>query len=272
MNDITTKEFDLIREHIKKNYGISLGDEKKSLVVSRLRSVLQKNNLDNFTDYYNYLINDKTGQAAITFIDKMSTNHTYFMRETDHFDFFRDKALPELEKNSGKKDIRLWCAGCSSGEEPYTLQIIMQEYFGNKANSWDTTILATDISMTVLKKAYKGMYSAENLKSIPEEWKKKYFKKISDDFYEVDSNIKKKLIFKKLNLMDDKFPMKDKLDFIFCRNVMIYFDLETRDKLIKKFYDITKPGGYLFIGHSETLNYSDASYKYIMPAVYQKRI
>lgn len=267
--EITDKEFRLIQTHIKDFYGISLGDEKKSLVFARLRGILQKKNFTNFEEYYNYLINDKTGEAAVTFIDKMTTNHTYFMRESDHFEYFKNTILPYLENKSSSKDIRLWCAGCSSGEEPYTLQMYMLEYFANKPG-WDTTLLATDISTTVLKMAYNGVYTHEQIKSLPDAWKQKFFKKLSDDAVVVQNDVKSKIIFRRLNLMSQTFPLKKKLDVIFCRNVMIYFDNPTRDTLVQKYYDNLEPGGYLFIGHSETLNYSSTKFKYIMPAVYRK--
>ncbi|MCL2699516.1 MAG: chemotaxis protein CheR, partial [Defluviitaleaceae bacterium] len=119
MKEITEKEFDTLRDYIRATFGISLSNEKKSLVYSRLRTVLQEQGLDNFTDYYKYLVNDKSGQAAVTFIDKVTTNHTFFMRETDHFDYFRDTVLPYIEQTFTGNDFRLWCAGCSSGEESY---------------------------------------------------------------------------------------------------------------------------------------------------------
>ena len=129
MNYITEKEFSLIKDYIKKNYGISLGADKKSLVYSRLKNILDKNGLSNFTEYYEYLVNDKTGMASMTFIDKMTTNHTFFMREIDHFEFLKETVLPKIEKTEPNKDVRIWCAGCSSGEEAYTLEIILDEYF-----------------------------------------------------------------------------------------------------------------------------------------------
>lgn len=269
LQEITTEEFNMIRTHIKDCYGINLGDEKKSLVYARLRTVLQKKGIESFRQYYDYLVSDKTGEAAVTFIDKITTNHTYFMREADHFEYFKDNVLPFVESESRNKDMRLWCAGCSSGEESYTLQMYLTEYFESKG-PWDTTMLATDISTTVLKMAYNGIYTNEQIKALPAEWKRKYFKKLSDEAVQVTDALKKKIIFRRINLMDDKFPLKKKVHVIFCRNVMIYFDANTRDTLVNKFYDLLEPGGYLFIGHSETLNYSKTKFKYIMPAVYRK--
>ncbi len=271
MNDITDKEFSLIRDFIKANFGISLSDEKKSLIYSRLRTVLQAKNFDNFMQYYEFLIKDKSGDAVVEFIDKVTTNHTYFMRETDHFDYFRDNVLPELyEKYKNQKDLRLWCAGCSSGEEPYTLQMIIQDFFKDKQPKWDTQILATDISTNVLDKAVSGIYSNQSIESLPKNWQTEYFEKYDAENSRAKDSLRKEIIFRKLNLMLPSFPFKKQFQVIFCRNVMIYFDDETRNQLVSKYYNNTEPGGYLFIGHSESLNRSGAQYKYIMPAVYQK--
>ncbi|WP_250278267.1 CheR family methyltransferase [[Clostridium] colinum] len=270
MQEMTDKEFLLISNYIKDNYGINMDGDKKSLVYSRLKSILDKNGLKNFTEYYEYLTKDKTGNAAITFIDKMTTNHTFFMREIDHFDFLKQKVLPYIESNEKNKDVRIWCAGCSSGEESYTLEMILTDYFKNKGN-WDTELLATDISSQVLKKAIKGVYTKDQIKPLSEEWKKNYFYDINDKQVSVVDSIKSKITYRKFNLMEPKFPFKKKFQVIFCRNVMIYFDDETRTKLIKKFYDASEKGAYLFIGHSETLNNIKTDYEYIMPAVYRKK-
>lgn len=270
MKELTDKEFHTIREFIKDNYGISLSDEKRSLIYSRLRNTLVEKGFSNFTQYFNYLINDKTGEAAITFINKITTNHTFFMRESDHFNYFRDEVLPYIEANYPNKDLRLWCAGCSSGEEPYTLQMIIQDYFENKPG-WDTHILATDISSNVLQKAVRGVYSNESIATMPNIWRKRYFKKYDNDNSVVVDELKSKILFRKLNLMDEKFPFRKTFQVIFCRNVMIYFDNETRDELVSKYYNLTDKNGYLFIGHSESLNHMTSQYKYIVPAVYRKQ-
>lgn len=271
MKDLTDKEFFMIRDYIKKNFGISLADEKKSLVYSRLRATLQEKGFNDFTEYFNYLIKDKSGEAIVRFIDKVTTNHTFFMREVDHFDFFRDTVLPYLETAcASKRDIRLWCAACSSGEEPYTLQMIMQDYFKDKPEKWDTQILATDISSNVLTKATRGAYAAENIKSLPDKWRRDYFTQNEANQWTITESVRKKVVYRKLNLMDDRFPFKKPMQVIFCRNVMIYFDAATRDALVEKFYEWTEPDGYLFIGHSESLSQTGTKYKYVQPAVYRK--
>lgn len=269
MNNITENEFVLIRDFIKKNYGINLSSDKKTLVYSRLRPVLAELGIKNFKDYYEYLISDKTGQANMVFIDKMTTNHTYFMREVEHFYYFRDVVLPHLERTVPDKDIRIWCAGCSSGEESYTLQMFLTDYFGNK-QGWNIDLLATDISTTVLEKACAGVYSKEQIKPLSDYWKQYYFKNYDEENVVVTDTIKNKIVYRKFNLMSNEFPFKKKFDVIFCRNVMIYFDAQTRDNLVQKFYDITVDGGYLFIGHSEAINCEKIPYKYIKPAIYRK--
>jgi len=268
--DLTDKEFNMLRDYIQKTIGINLGNEKKSLVYSRLRSVIAEGNFDSFSQYFEYLKNDKTDTAVTLFIDKITTNHTFFMREVDHFDFLRDTALPFVEKEFGSgKDLRMWCAACSSGEEAYTLQIIVNEYF-KKDTSWNKEILATDISTNVLDKAVAGIYTNESLKPLPEKWKKEYFRVIDQEHSAVVDSIKRNIVFRRFNLMDDKFPFKKKFQIIFCRNVMIYFDNQTRDTLVQKFYNFMEQGGYLFIGHSESLSHTKTPYKYVKPAVYRK--
>ena len=268
MSNISIEEFNKIRKYIKDQFGISLNDEKKTLVYSRLRTTLADLGFDNFTQYFDYLTKDKSGDAVTRFIDKITTNHTFFMRESDHFDYFRDEVLPYIEKTyNAQKDIRLWCSACSSGEESVTIQMILQDYFKNK--DWNTEILATDISTQVLDKAVAGKYHIDGVKTLPKTWQDAYFKKADDTFYQVSDSIKSKILYRKYNLMDN-FSFKKKFQVIFCRNVMIYFDHETKVGLVKKFYDIIEPGGYLFVGHSESLTNTGTNFKYVKPAIYQK--
>jgi chemotaxis protein methyltransferase CheR len=167
-------------------------------------------------------------------------------------------------------DLRIWCAGCSSGEEAYTLEIIMHEYFAQKSGKWDTELLATDISTVVLDKAVFGVYSNEQIAPLSEDWKRNYFKKYDENNVVVTDEIKRKITYRRFNLMENKFSFKKKFNVIFCRNVMIYFDAPTREKLINNFYDASAHGAYLFIGHSESLNSINTKYKYVMPALYRK--
>jgi chemotaxis protein methyltransferase CheR len=270
MIPITENEFIKLSEYIKEKYGINL-IQKKTLIVGRLQNFLIQNNFKSFSEYYNHIVSDVVGTAATTLINKLTTNHTFFMREPEHFDYFKNNILPQLvTSESAKKDLRIWSAGCSSGEEPYTLAMIIADYFSSDKWLWDTKILATDISTTVLEKAVDGIYSNEGIASLQENWRRSYFKRIDHEKSIIVDQIKKEVIFRKLNLMDAVFPFKKKFHVIFCRNVMIYFDNKTRKELIDKFYEFTEPGGYLFIGHSESLNRDETKYKYILPAIYRK--
>lgn len=267
---ITEQEFQSLAGYIKKNYGINLKDEKKSLVTSRLQNVLTEKKFESFSQYFEYIISDRTGEAVITLIDKITTNHTYFMREAEHFYFFRDKVLSQLKNSVKSKDLAIWCAASSSGEEAYTLAMIIDEFFGQEKFWWDTKVLATDISEKVLTIAKRGHYSESKIAPLPIHWKNNYFKKVSGDIWTVVDRIKEEVIYRKFNLMEPVFPFKKKFHIIFCRNVMIYFDNKTRDELVEKFYNSMEYGGYLFIGHSESLDRQNPRFKYISPAIYRK--
>lgn len=267
---ITLEEFKLLAGYIHSHYGIRLKEQKQTLVMSRLHNVLEKAGFENFTDYYHYLMEDKTGEAVIMLIDKITTNHTYFMREADHFYFFRDKVLPYFEAAVKDKDLRIWCAACSTGEEAYTLGMLLDEFFGKDKLFWDTKVLATDISSQVLETAKQGIYESERIAPLPSQWKMNYFKKADEEHYMIKDVIKKEIIFRRFNLVEPVFPFKKKFHVIFCRNVMIYFDNKTKDELIEKFYDQLEFGGYLFIGHSESINRERSRFKYVMPAIYRK--
>lgn len=270
MFEITDKEFKKLTDFIKFNYGIHLKEEKRALLTGRLYNVLVKRGDKNFSEYFDYVVSDKTGAAAVTLIDKITTNHTFFMREADHFYYFRDKLLPYLTGTVKNKDLRIWSAGCSSGEEPYTIAMIIDEFFGKEKMLWDAKVLATDISSSVLEKAAKGIYSNAEISSLPPQWKLNYLKKLDNDNSVLVEKIRNEVIYRKFNLMEKNFPFRKKFHAILCRNVMIYFDSKTKMELANKFYDMTECGGYLFIGHSESLNREETKYKYIMPAVYRK--
>lgn len=266
---IKAKEFEQIVSYVKTAYGLNLA-EKKHLLEGRLQQVLQDMNFASFGEYFDYIRQDKTGEAVITLINKVTTNHTFFMREPDHFHFFYDKVLPYLEANVKDKDLRIWSAGCSTGEEPYTLAMLVADYFKNQKFLWDSRILATDISRKVLTAATEGIYSTEQIAPLPERWRKSYFTKVDDQHYAVADVIRNEVVFRAFNLTNPVFPFKKKFHVIFCRNVMIYFDMPTKQELVRKFYEFTEPGGYLFIGHAESINRDQSQYKYIMPAVYRK--
>ncbi len=273
LTKLSDREYKLISQLVYEKSGINLGEQKRALIAGRLNKVLRQNGFDSFQQYYDHISNDPTGTSLTTLIDRISTNHTFFNRENDHFEFFSTKAVPhmvEMMKGRSKKEMRIWCAGCSSGEEPYTLAMLLLEYFGREASFWDLGILATDISTHALDKAMAGVYYPENVNKLPTKLKSKYFKQVAGGNWAVTDKIKSMVLYRKLNLMREEYPFKSKFQSIFCRNVMIYFDKPTRKALVDRFARYTDNTGYLFIGHSETLGRDDLSYRYIRPAVYQK--
>jgi chemotaxis protein methyltransferase CheR len=271
---ISDEEFKLLRDLVYNNIGINLTEEKRNLLMGRLQKILRARNFNTFRDYYSFVISDKSGEALSELANSIATNHTFFYREKDHFEFFLKTALPELVQmlNAQKStDLRVWSAGCSSGEEPYNLIMLMMEYFGAlEYKKWNAGILATDISEKALAFAKNAIYSADRVRYLPPEYKNKYFKKLPGDEWSVNDSIKKEVVFRRFNLMNEVFPFKKQFHTIFCRNVMIYFDEPTRIKLVNKFYDLLIPGGYLFIGHSETLKRETHKFQFVMPALYKK--
>jgi len=270
---ISSDEFNLIRTLVYEKMGINLSDQKRALVVGRLQNNLRTNGFSSFKQYYEYILGDSSGQALVDLADSISTNYTYFYREHGHFEYLIEHALPDVIeqlKRRNSRDIRIWCAASSTGEEPYLLAMILRESLGQEFHQWDTGVLATDISGTALKTAMEGVYSADKVSRVPQNYKLKYFTKQSNNMYAVSSDIKRMVTFRRFNLINKVFPFKKRFDIIFCRNVMIYFDQETRNSLVDKLYDFTTVGGYLFVGHSETLDRRATDYTYVKPAIYRK--
>ncbi|CEG25875.1 CheR family methyltransferase [Bacillus sp. B-jedd] len=270
MISMSNKEFLQMSDYIHQNYGIYLKEEKKMILEGRLCQLLQELNFSSYSDYFQHLLEDKTEMAVSALVERVTTNHTYFMREKEHFFFFQNTILPNLAQAERSRDLRIWSAGCSTGEEPYTLAMILDEFFGVEKQRWDTKVLATDLSTKVLISAKKGVYRKESLAVIPAIWKQLYFNEKTQESSEIVDRIKNEVIFRRLNLMEPTFPFKKKFHVIFCRNVMIYFDQETKKELVDKFYSCLETGGYLFIGQSETIDRSASKFRYIMPAVYRK--
>lgn len=271
---LSQEEFQLISDLVQKKFGIHLGQHKRALIIGRLQKELQTGGFSSFKEYYDYVVKDPTGKALLTLIDRVSTNHTYFFREKNHFEFLVSSALPQIKENlnkKGKKDLRIWCAGCSSGEEPYTLAMILSEHFGDHLTNMDIGILATDISTSALEKAVKGVYPADKMSQVPPLYRQKHFTPLKDGSWVVKQNIKDLVVFRRLNLVGDSYPFKGLFHTILCRNVMIYFDDDTQKSLTKRFHRYMEPEGYLLIGHSESLDRSSGMYKYIKPSIYQKK-
>lgn len=269
MFTLSDSDFVRLYTYIKQNYGIDLST-KKQLIVSRLSNTISHQGYASFSQYVDEILSGKNKDMVTALLNKLTTNYTYFLREEEHFQYLNSTVLPALaKKHERDKVLSIWSAGCSSGEEPYTISIYLKEFFGANASQWDTRILATDISQQILNTARNPHYNGEALERMPATWKQKYFTKTGADSYTIAPIIKQNVIFQTFNLMNP-IHFKRSFDLIFCRNVMIYFDQPTKDALVRRFFNATVPGGYLFIGHSEGLSKTDCPYEYIMPAIYQK--
>lgn len=265
---ITDSEFKEIVFFMKSNYGINLS-AKRTLVAGRLENFLIQNGYKSYQEYIDKVKGDKSGKEAKTLINYLTTNHTYFWREPVHFEFMKNVALPQLaQREQRSKSLRIWSAASSTGEEPYTIIMVLKEFF-KLQRGWDTRILATDISTRALDKAKNGIYLKEQLESLPNNWGRTYFESYSEEECRVKTEIRNEATFRSLNLMEP-FPFRYKFHIIFLRNVMIYFEEETKRKLVNKMYDVLDDGGYLFIGSTEMINKSATKLKYIQPSIYQK--
>lgn len=266
--ELSQADFQRLSRFIQNNYGINL-TKKYQLIVSRLSTPIEAKGYSGFAPFIDQLIAKRIPEDIELVINKLTTNYTYFMREEEHFKFFRDTIMPNIvRRHQRDKVLSIWSAGCSSGEEPYTISMYLLDYLGAQAKDWDTRILATDISQRAMAVAQTGVYELPD--TVPPEWRRKYFVPDSaSGRYRVAPVIKNNVIFKTFNLMDPIHWAK-KFDVIFCRNVMIYFDADTKDALVNRFYNASVSGGYLLIGHSETINREKVPYQFLAPSTFSK--
>lgn len=266
----------MISSLIHRKFGIKLTNEKRPLIIERLRKVLVTGKFKSFREYYEYVVSDESGQALLEMVDRISTNHTFFFREAEHFHFLETQVLPKLiedQKKKQEKKIRIWSAGCSSGQEAYSIGITAARILGRELADWDLKILATDISSTVLREGETGVYRKEQLNDLPKGIRGCFFRNLGDDLWEVTPEIKKLVLFRRLNLINEKYPFHNSFQIIFCRNVMIYFDEPTKQAMVQRLFHYLEPGGYFFTGHAEFLGGRSGSlYQYVRPAVYQKNL
>jgi chemotaxis protein methyltransferase CheR len=259
--------FEKISQLVHRSVGINLHPGKQELVRARLTKRLRALGLKSFDAYMEYLKSDNSEEELVAMIEAMTTNKTSFFREPQHFDYLCRKIVPGLR---GRK-VRIWSAGCSSGEEPYSTAILLNEAIQDLA-LWDLQILATDLSSLALSLARKGIYDTNHLREVSPLLVTKYFTCIDTNptrRYQVIAPLRRQVRFARLNLIGE-WPMKGPFDVIFCRNVMIYFDKPTQEQLINRFWKLLKPGGHLFVGHSESLAGSPHPFRYVQPAIYVK--
>jgi chemotaxis protein methyltransferase CheR len=260
----TADPLNSLREIVERESGIQIGDQKLDLLKNRIRKRLRATNSKDEKEYLQILEADVEGNELVHLLDVISTNHTFFWREHEHFPIYK-KILSELDSNTNR-EIKTWCAASSSGEEPYTLAIINDQVFGNQRGK----ILATDISTRILHKAFVGNYQDESIAKLPPEFQKYFNNTDEKGWKEANQTIKSKVTYKKLNLAKFPYPLNGKIDVIFCRNVMIYFDTEHKQKIIDEFQRLLNPGGYVFISHSENLLGIKHNLKSIAVGVYKK--
>ena len=268
---LSNAEFLRLKDLIYGHCGIKITGTKRTMLEARLRKRLRSLGLESFTLYCDYLFSPEGMEEELTqMIDQVTTNKTDFFREPAHFDYLARKALPDLA--SRKKTIMLWSAGCSTGEEPYTLAMVVNEFTGDHRGC-DFLILATDISTRVLEKARLAIYDEDAIAPVPPELKKKYLLRSKDGMrrrYRVIPELREHVNFRQLNLMDGDFGFRERIDIIFCRNVIIYFDKPTQERLLERFCRHLSPDGYLFMGHSETLFGMDLPLAQVAPTVYRR--
>lgn len=264
--ELTPAQFNRIIDLLHEHAGIRMREGKEGLVRARLTKRLRALGFSDFDAYLSFVEKEPGQREFAEMIDALTTNKTSFLREATHFDYLRDEVFPQL---SGK--VRIWSAGCSSGEEPYTLAMLSQSHLANATG--DVKILATDISHRVLATAKAGLYGADQLGDVPAPWLQQYWTRRPDAggrvLYEAGPALKRLVHFAKLNLMAP-WPMRGPFDAIFCRNVMIYFDKATQQRLVERYWGLLRPGGHLFVGHSESLTGLAHRFRYVQPAVYVK--
>lgn len=262
---ITDEELRLISELVYRHAGIRLGPEKRHLVELRLGKILRREEIPSYLAYYRRVISDPTGKELRRLLDAIATNYTQFFREPQHFEFLKNHVIPELKRQQ-KKSISVLSAGCATGEEPYSITITLLE--SPFTASWHMEVTAGDISSQALSFAREGVYPPEALKGLGRYLLTRYFEKVEKG-YRVREEVRRLVKFVELNLLNP-LPWRDHFDVVFCRNVMIYFDFETRKKVVKALLSALKPGGYLMVGHVEGFFGMDEHLRLIRPSVYQR--
>lgn len=262
-------EFLTLTAYLRDHFGIDLR-KKRTMIEGRMNGYLINRGFAGYQSYLNALNADKSGNELGKVLDYLTTNYSYFMREQEHFKYFESQILPQMMQRIPDRDLRIWSAGCSTGEEPYTLAMILSEFFCGARPKWDTRVLATDISKKALDYAKRGVYDANAMQLVPARWRSNCFDRLPDGGYQAKEWLRDEVIFRRLNLIQDFFTFRKRFHVIFCRNVMIYFDAKTKETLLERLYESTEPGGYLIVGQSESMIRVPGGYSYVMPSIYRK--
>jgi chemotaxis protein methyltransferase CheR len=275
---LSENDFQRLSELIQSSCGIKMPNPKKIMLEARLRKRLKALGMKSFRAYCDYLFSTEgRKQELVPMIDVITTNKTDFFREPRHFDYLTQTAVPELGRSDGagiRRQLVVWSAGCSTGEEPYTIAMVLNEYTKNQP-AFHFMVLATDISTKVLDKAMRGIYGQERIEAVPGALKKQYFMQSRDPkkyLVRIVPELRAAVRFRRLNFMDGDFGMREPMDIIFCRNVIIYFDKPTQERLLKRLCEHLIPGGYIFMGHSETLSGLNVPLVSVGSMVYRKHL
>jgi chemotaxis protein methyltransferase CheR len=266
-------DYQRLGELVRSRYGMHLTDAKKPMIETRLQRHLDANGFASLADYLDHVVADPTSMALDALASMISTHHTYFFREPAHFDYLRTRALPDLEhrlRQSRSNDLRVWCAAAATGEEAYSLLITLLEHFGHRYHRLHAGVLATDISTTALAHAASGVYTEQQVELVPAHLRRRYFRRLDDGHYALLPHLRDDVLFRRFNLKSDVYPFKQPFHIIFCRNVMIYFDQAMRERLVEQLWRFTAPGGYLFLGHAESIDRADGGFQRLGPAVYRR--
>lgn len=269
--DLSDRDFGRVAAFAYDRWGLRLPIQKKGMVVNRLTKLLRGSQFGDLTAFWQHVEANATAAELLTVFDALSTNLTRFFREPGQFDFLANQFLPEVARSPGAGKLRIWSAGCSSGCEAYTVSIVLHESLPNFAR-WDAKVLATDLAVTELRKAKNGVYPLETVSDVDPPMIERHFDVLRNGTAPVVSvkpHVRQPITFALLNLMEP-WVMKGPFDVIFCRNVMIYFDEETRTRLVRRFTDLLRPGGMLFIGYSENLAGSHPDLERVQPSSYRK--
>jgi chemotaxis protein methyltransferase CheR len=275
--EISDPEFHLIQTLVHRHTGISLSEHKRSLVISRLGRRLRALELPSFRSYCDYLEGAEGAGELENFVNAITTNKTDFYRERVHFDFLAQEVIPALKTRAartGERRIRIWSAGCSTGEEPYTIAVTLREGLGSLLG-WDVRILASDIDTNVLAHATAGIYAADRVADIPEAILRAQFLRGTGGnagSVRVRPEIQSLVTFRQINLLGEPWPIRATFDCIFCRNVIIYFDKPTQARLMQRFAQFLKDDGYLFLGHSESLHGICEQFAFLRNTIYRKAV
>jgi len=276
-SSLTQEEYELFRRLIYEKTGISLGDRKQQLLRARLGKRLRGGEFRSYRAYYEYVRKDASGTELCQLIDAISTNTTHLFRERQHFDVLATTLQQQLTDRAWRavnSTLRIWSAGCSSGDEPYSIAMVVDDVIGAQ-QGMDWKVLATDISTRMLDRARSGVYDLHRLGTVPDRFRRCFFRPVGPRerrAAQVIARLRERITFARFNLMSDHFPFRHGFHYIFCRNVMIYFDRPTQETLVAKFASHLRPGGYLLVGHSESLNGIRHGLQYVKPTIYQRTI